>query len=85
MQIFTVPEGATIEIKPWILVLQGPEKKPHLFDLKDAAEYLGMTTRKLKDLCRDKRITHSRPDYRTYRFTREDLDKWLADYRMHSW
>jgi hypothetical protein len=48
MQIFTVPEGATIEIKPWILVLQGPEKKPHLFDLKDAAEYLGMTTRKLK-------------------------------------
>jgi excisionase family DNA binding protein len=51
--------------------------------LQQAAEFLGVTTRKLKDLCRQKRITHSRPDYRTYRFIRADLDAWLEQYRMH--
>jgi excisionase family DNA binding protein len=50
-------------------------------NLQEAAEYLGFTTRKLKDLCREKRITHSRPDYRTYRFTRADLEAYLAAYR----
>jgi hypothetical protein len=29
-----------------------------LYDLAGAAAYLGITTRKLKDLCRDKRITY---------------------------
>jgi len=51
-------------------------------NLQEAAEYLGFTPRKLKDLCREKRITHSRPDYRTYRFKRADLDEWLEQYRM---
>jgi excisionase family DNA binding protein len=69
-----------IEIRPYVIV----EKEPDLLGLAAAAEYLGMTTRKLKDVCRDKRITHDRIDYRTYRFTRENLDKFLSEYRMHA-
>jgi excisionase family DNA binding protein len=52
-------------------------------NLQEASEFLGVTTRRLKDLCREKRITHTRIDYRTYRFTRADLDAWLVEYRMN--
>jgi hypothetical protein len=38
-------------------------------NLQEAAEYLGITTRKLKDLCREKRITHTRIDYHEKRMT----------------
>jgi excisionase family DNA binding protein len=62
--------------------LDAPPKDAYL-NLREAAEYLGITTRRLKDLCRERRITHSRPDYRTYRFTRAELDAWLDQYRMH--
>jgi excisionase family DNA binding protein len=59
------------------------QPEPDVLDLRAASKYLDMTSRKLKDLCRDKRITHSRPDYRTYRFMRSDLDAWLSEYRVH--
>jgi excisionase family DNA binding protein len=41
-----------------------------------------MTTRKLKDLCRDKRIAHSRLEYRSYRFRRSDLEGYLETYKF---
>jgi len=53
-----------------------------IYDLAGAAQYLGMTTRKLKDLCRDKRIAHSRLDYRSYRFRRSDLEGYLETYKF---
>jgi excisionase family DNA binding protein len=58
--------------------------KSDLLDLAEAAEYLKISVRKLKDICRDGRITHDRLDYRTYRFSREKLDAYLAQYRMHA-
>jgi len=59
-----------------------PAIKPDLLDLAQAADYLRITPRKLKDLCRDGRITHDRLDYRAYRFSPENLDACLAQYRM---
>jgi len=56
-----------------------PEKV--YFTLEEAAEYLRLTDRQLKDLCRDKNISHARFDYRTYRFRKSDLDEWFAAYR----
>lgn len=57
-----------------------PSKQPGLVDLRQAAEYLDVSTRKLKDLCRDNRVTHSRIDYRTYRFSQVDIDAWIVAY-----
>ena len=54
------------------------------FNLAEAAAYLGISPRRLKDLCREKRITHTKPHYRCYSFRREDLDTYLESYRMHS-
>jgi excisionase family DNA binding protein len=53
-----------------------------IYDLAGAAQYLGMTARKLKDLCRDKRIAHSRLDYRSYRFRRSDVEGYLETYKF---
>jgi hypothetical protein len=50
--------------------LVNPSMHSGLMDLREAAEYLNISTRKLKDLCRDGRVTNSRPDYRTFRFFR---------------
>jgi hypothetical protein len=40
--------------------LEDPPTKDANLNLAEAAEFLGITTRRLKDLCREKRITHSR-------------------------
>jgi excisionase family DNA binding protein len=51
-------------------------------DFDEACAYLRLTERQLRDLCRDQRITHSRIDYRTYRFKKSDLDEWFEAYRL---
>ena len=51
-------------------------------DIDEACAYLRLTERQLRDLCRDQRITHSRIDYRTYRFKKSDLDEWFEAYRL---
>ena len=48
----------------------------------EACTYLRLTERQLKDLCRDKGITHARFDYRTYRFRKADLDEWFDAYKV---
>jgi excisionase family DNA binding protein len=68
------PEKTTSEPKPL------PES-PYM-DFDEACAYLRLTERQLKDLCRDQRITHSRIDYRTYRFKKSDLDEWFEAYRL---
>jgi excisionase family DNA binding protein len=51
-------------------------------NLTEAAEYLRLTERQLRDLCREQRITHCRVDYRTYRFKKEDLDEWFESRKI---
>jgi excisionase family DNA binding protein len=59
-----------------------PEPKPpQSYDLAGAAEYLGMTPRKLRELFKARRVAGSRIDYRHYLFTRADLNEFLAAYR----
>jgi excisionase family DNA binding protein len=53
------------------------------FNLNEAAEYLGVTQRHLKDLARDRRIVFSKPNYRTFSFRKEDLDAFLDLYRSY--
>lgn len=50
--------------------------------LRALPSILEMTTRKLRDLCLDKRIAHSRLDYRSYRFRRSDLEGYLEIYKF---
>jgi excisionase family DNA binding protein len=57
----------------------GPSRST--MDLKTAAGYLGFSVRKLRDYCREKRISFSRPDRRTYVFKLADLQEFLAKYR----
>jgi excisionase family DNA binding protein len=54
-----------------------------IFNLADAAEYLGVTQRHLKDVCRDKRIAFSKPHYRAFSFRKEDIDAFLDLYRSY--
>jgi excisionase family DNA binding protein len=68
------PEKTTPEPKPL------PES-PYM-DFDEACAYLRLTERQLKDLCRDRIITHARFDYRTYRFKRADLDDWFEAYKL---
>jgi hypothetical protein len=49
-----------------------------VYNLKQAAEFLGFSVRKLRDCCREERIIHSRPDRRTYQFRLADLQEFLA-------
>jgi hypothetical protein len=59
-----------------------PEPKPpESYDLAGAAQYLGMTPRKLRELFKARRVAGSRIDYRHYLFTRADLNEFLAAYR----
>jgi excisionase family DNA binding protein len=50
-------------------------------DLNAAAAYLCVTVAKLRKLCREHRVSHSRPDYRSYVFKRTDLDEFLSRFR----
>ena len=49
-----------------------------LLDLDQAAEYLGVPKRKLRDWALARYIDHSKLDYRTYRFKISDLDRFVA-------
>ena len=46
--------------------------------LNEAAEYLQLPPRKLRELCTAKKINHARLDHRKWRFTRADLDLYIA-------
>jgi excisionase family DNA binding protein len=46
--------------------------------LVEAATYLKIPVRSLRDLCRRKRISHARLNYRTFRFRKSDLEIYLS-------
>jgi excisionase family DNA binding protein len=45
--------------------------------LAEAAAFLKIPIRSLRDLCKRKRVSHARLNYRTYRFRRSDLETYL--------
>jgi excisionase family DNA binding protein len=84
------PETRVIIVKPTFtfFTLSAPAavpkpepKRPESFDLNGAAEYLGITPRKLRELFKARRVAGSRIDYRHYLFTYADLNEFLAAYR----
>jgi len=50
--------------------------------LEEAAEYLFISRYNLRILCRKKKISHSRLDYRNWRFRKADLD---ATWKTATW
>jgi excisionase family DNA binding protein len=49
-----------------------------LLDLKEAAAYLRLSVRALRDACNAGRITHTRLDRLNWRFRKADLDDFVA-------
>jgi excisionase family DNA binding protein len=45
--------------------------------LNEAAEYLQLPPRAVRELCTRRKLSHSKLDYRNYRFRRADLDAYL--------
>jgi excisionase family DNA binding protein len=45
--------------------------------IDEAAEYLGVTRRYLRELCLRRKIRFAKPNYRTGVFKREDLDGYV--------
>jgi excisionase family DNA binding protein len=52
-----------------------PSARP--LTLEEAADYLQIPRRSLRELCEHKKISHSRLDYRNWRFKKADLDAYL--------
>jgi excisionase family DNA binding protein len=48
-----------------------------LLNLEEAAKYLGISTRALRDLANRGILTHIRLNYRSWRFKTEDLEQYL--------
>ena len=51
--------------------------------MEEAAEYLRLTERQLRELIKAGRISYAKIDYRNYRFKRSDLDEWFGAYKVH--
>jgi excisionase family DNA binding protein len=49
-----------------------------LLNLKEAAAFLQVKERTLRELCHDNRITHIRLNHRQYRFKPEHLEEFVA-------
>jgi excisionase family DNA binding protein len=47
--------------------------------LEEAADYLQIPRRSLRELCEKKKISHARLDYRNWRFRKADLDAYLGN------
>jgi excisionase family DNA binding protein len=47
------------------------------YNLEEAAQFLGMKLRALKDACLAKRIRYAKLDRRTWRFARADLNDFI--------
>jgi hypothetical protein len=50
------------------------------FGLKEAAAYLSMKPEALRNGCHARRVTCSRLNYRSWRFTEADLDNFISRY-----
>jgi excisionase family DNA binding protein len=48
-----------------------------LLSLEEAAEYLKVSRRNMRELCLRRKIRFAKPNYRTWIFRRSDLDEYL--------
>jgi len=48
-----------------------------LLDLSEAANYLRISNRARRDLCKRRAVAYAKINYRTWRFRRADLDRYL--------
>jgi excisionase family DNA binding protein len=62
-------------------IVEEIEMKKRLFDISDAAEYLGLTEEALRTKVAGAQIPHVVID-RRYRFDRQDLDRWIDEHRV---
>jgi excisionase family DNA binding protein len=53
-----------------------------LLDLTEAAKYLKISNRTLRDLCHRRAVSYSKINYRNWRFRKSDLDAYLAKRRV---
>ena len=53
-----------------------------LLDLTEAANYLGISNRALRDLCKRRAVTYAKIDYRNWRFRVCDLEAYLERIRV---
>jgi excisionase family DNA binding protein len=53
-----------------------------LLDLTEAANYLGISNRALRDLCKRRAVTYAKIDYRNWRFRVRDLEAYLERIRI---
>jgi excisionase family DNA binding protein len=53
-----------------------------LLDLTEAANYLKISNRALRDLCRRRLVSYAKINYRNWRFRKGDLDAYLAKRRV---
>jgi excisionase family DNA binding protein len=53
-------------------------KDPEIFDLKGAAAYLDISALQMRTLAKQGRVTYCRVDRTHWRFTRRDLDAYIA-------
>ena len=49
-----------------------------VFDLKEAAQYLGVPVLQMRTLAKQNRVTYCRVDRTHWRFARRDLDAYIA-------
>lgn len=49
-----------------------------LLDLTEAANYLKISNRTLRDLCKRRLVSYAKINYRNWRFRKSDLDMYLA-------
>src|SRR6266403_1453257 len=54
------------------------------FSLEEAAEYLGVKERTLRDACLTRQITYTKLDRRTWRFTKKGLDEFIERKTKHA-
>ena len=61
----------------------GEEMKPLSYmNSTDAAEYLGVSDRTIRELCRTRQLEHERLNGRNLRFKKEWLDNYLESIRV---
>ena len=60
------------------------QPQQQIFDLPEAAKYLRMSERALQEACLAQRVSFSKLNYRTWRFTRADLEDFIRRNRRQA-